>query len=131
MSCPFLWASSNNFIDFSLPAVIGITTVSYTHLDVYKRQEKDLFQIGTIAKIIKVIKLPDGNVSAITRGIQRLKVKNFVKSNSYFTAEIEKLKDSSTKKKEEYEALIDNIKDLAIKIIAVSYTHLDVYKRQS
>ena len=29
--------------------------------------EKDLYQIGTIAKIIKIIKLPDGNISAITR----------------------------------------------------------------
>ena len=81
--------------------------------------EKDLYQIGTIAKIIKIIKLPDGNISAITRGVQRFKVKNFIETEPYFTAEIEKLKDSSTKKKEEYEALIDNIKDLAIKIIEI------------
>ena len=81
--------------------------------------EKDLYQIGTIAKIIKIIKLPDGNISAITRGVQRFKVKSFIETEPYFTAEIEKLKDSSTKKKEEYEALIDNIKDLAIKIIEI------------
>ena len=72
-----------------------------------------------IYKIIKIIKLPDGNISAITRGVQRFKVKNFIETEPYFTAEIEKLKDSSTKKKEEYEALIDNIKDLAIKIIEI------------
>ena len=60
--------------------------------------EKDLYQIGTIAKIIKIIKLPDGNISAITRGVQRFKVKNFIETEPYFTAEIEKLKDSSTKK---------------------------------
>ena len=76
-----------------------------------------MFLVGTIAKIIKIIKLPDGNISAITRGIQRLKVKNFLKSDSYFTAEIEKLKDTHTKKREEFDALVDNIKDLAIKII--------------
>jgi ATP-dependent Lon protease len=79
--------------------------------------EEDLYQVGTIAKIIKIIKLPDGNISAITRGIQRFKVKNYIQTEPYFLAEIEKLKDSSTKKKEEFEALIDNIKDLAIKII--------------
>ena len=84
-----------------------------------RNTEKDLYQIGTIAKIIKIIKLPDGNISAITRGVQRFKVKNFIETEPYFTAEIEKLKDSSTKKKEEYEALIDNIKDLAIKIIEI------------
>ena len=55
--------------------------------------EKDLYQIGTIAKIIKIIKLPDGNISAITRGVQRFKVKNFIETEPYFTAEIEKLKD--------------------------------------
>ncbi len=52
--------------------------------------EKDLYQIGTIAKIIKIIKLPDGNISAITRGVQRFKVKNFIETKPYFTAEIEK-----------------------------------------
>lgn len=79
--------------------------------------QKDLYPTGTVAKIIKIIKLPDGNVSAITRGVQRCKIKKFLPSDSYFMAEIEKLKDISSRKKEEYEALMDNIKDLAIQII--------------
>ena len=95
--------------------LIGILSQKNPNLE--NPTEKDLYQIGTIAKIIKIIKLPDGNISAITRGLQRFKVQKFVKSDSYFMAEVEKLKDTSTKKKEEYEALIDNIKDLAIKII--------------
>lgn len=97
--------------------LIGILSQKLSHQE--NPTEKDLYQIGTIAKIIKIIKLPDGNISAITRGVQRFKVKNFIETEPYFTAEIEKLKDSSTKKKEEYEALIDNIKDLAIKIIEI------------
>ena len=95
--------------------LIGILSQKISNLE--NPTEKDLYQIGTVAKIIKIIKLPDGNMSAITRGLQRFKVKKYLKSEPYFMAEIEKLKDTSTKKKEEYEALIDNIKDLAIKII--------------
>ena len=77
----------------------------------------DLFKVGTLAKIIKIIKLPEGNVTAITRGFQRFKIKEFTDSKPYFKAEITKLKDTSTKKKEEYDALLENIKDLALKII--------------
>ncbi len=95
--------------------MIGVVSQKFSNLE--SPTEEDLYQVGTIAKIIKIIKLPDGNISAITRGIQRFKVKNYVQTEPYFLAEIEKLKDSSTKKKEEFEALIDNIKDLAIKII--------------
>lgn len=77
----------------------------------------DMHQVGTLAKIVKIIKLPDGNTTAITRGFQRFKVKSFTSSTPFFKAEIIKLKDISTKKTEEYEALLENIKDLALKII--------------
>ncbi len=77
----------------------------------------DLFKVGTLAKIIKIIKLPEGNVTAITRGFQRFKIKEFTDSKPYFKAKITKLKDTATKKKEEYDALLENIKDLALKII--------------
>lgn len=79
----------------------------------------DLYRTGTLAKIIKIIKLPEGNITAITRGVQRFKVKEFTGTEPYFKAVITKLKDSSTKKKEEYEALLENVKDLALKIIEI------------
>lgn len=79
--------------------------------------EKDLYTVGTLAKIIKIIKLPEGNITAITRGVSRFKIKNYTSTKPFFKAEIVKLKDVATKKKEEYEALLENIKDLALKII--------------
>lgn len=94
---------------------IGI--LSQNNSNIENPTEKDLFQVGTLAKIIKIIKLPEGNITAITRGFQRFKIKNFTDSKPYFKAEISKLKDTVTKKKEEYEALLENIKDLALKII--------------
>ena len=79
--------------------------------------QKDLYQTGTLAKIIKIIKLPEGNVTAITKGFQRFKIKTFTATKPYFKAGITKLKDVASKKTEEYNALLENIKDLAVKII--------------
>ena len=94
---------------------IGI--VSQKNSNIEDPKEKDLYQVGTLAKIIKIIKLPEGNVTAITRGFQRFKIKNITETKPYFKAEILKLKDVSSKKKEEYVALLENVKDLALKII--------------
>lgn len=78
---------------------------------------EDLNLVGTISKIIKIINLPDGNVTAITHGVYRFKVKKYLTTEPYFKAEISKLRDSSPKNKQEFQALVDNIKDLAVKII--------------
>ena len=94
---------------------IGILSQNNSTID--QPTFKDLYQIGTLAKIVKIIKLPDGNTTAITRGFQRFKIKNFTTAKPYFKAEITKLKEVSTKKTEEYNALLENIKDLALKII--------------
>lgn len=94
---------------------IGI--VSQKNSDIEQPTDKDLYHTGTLAKIIKIIKLPEGNITAITKGFHRFKVKKIVESQPYFKAEISKLKDTKAKNKEEYEALLENIKDLALKII--------------
>ena len=94
---------------------IGI--VSQNNSNIESPTENDLYKTGTLAKIIKIIKLPEGNVTAITRGFQRFTIKSIVESKPYFRAEITKLKDITSKKTEEYAALLENIKDLALKIV--------------
>lgn len=79
--------------------------------------DADLYNVGTLAKIVKIIKLPEGNITAITRGFGRFKIKNFKSLEPYFKAEITKLKDVAQKNKDEYEALMENIKEIAEKII--------------
>ncbi len=95
--------------------LIGV--ISQNNAAVENPTEKDLYTVGTLAKIIKIIKLPEGNITAITRGVQRFKIKNYTATSPYFKAEITSLKDVGTKKKEEYEALLENVKALALKII--------------
>lgn len=94
---------------------IGI--VSQKNSDLEQPTEKDIYTTGTLAKIIKIIKLPEGNITAITKGFHRFKIKKIVDTLPYFKAEISKLKDTKPKNQEEYEALLENIKDLALKII--------------
>lgn len=94
---------------------IGI--VSQKNSDMEQPTEKDLYQTGTLAKIIKIIKLPEGNITAITKGFHRFKIKKIIETQPYFKAEISKLKDGKAKNQEEYEALLENVKDLALKII--------------
>lgn len=95
--------------------IIGI--ISQKNSAIENPEESDLYTVGTLAKIVKIIKLPEGNITAITRGIQRFRVKKFTAKAPYFKAEITKLKDSETRNKEQYEALIENIKDISLKII--------------
>lgn len=96
---------------------IGI--ISQKNANVDNPAQEDLYQIGTYAKILKIIKLPEGNITAITKGFGRFKTKQFVETEPYYKAEITKLKDTSARNREEFEALIENIKDLAEKIIAL------------
>ena len=95
--------------------IIGIVTQKNGMLE--SPSVNDLNTIGTLARIIKIITLPEGNITAITRGVQRFKIKDFVTTTPYYKAKLQLLKDSSTRNKEEFEALLDNIKELALKII--------------
>lgn len=97
-----------------------IGVISQKNPNIETPKIKDLNLIGTISKVIKIIKLPDGNITAITRGIHRFKIKDYTATEPYFRAEINKLRDSSPRNKEEFHALIENVKDLAIKIIELN-----------
>ncbi|AZA78394.1 endopeptidase La [Chryseobacterium sp. G0186] len=94
-----------------------IGVVSQKNSDLEQPTEKDIYTTGTLAKIIKIIKLPEGNITAITKGFHRFKIKKITENQPYFRAEISKLKDTKPKNQEEYEALLENVKDLALKII--------------
>lgn len=94
---------------------IGILSQKNGHIE--NPVEADLYTVGTLAKIVKVIKLPEGNVTAITTGYGRFRIKNFKEKKPYFKAEITKLNELHPKNKEEFEALMENIKEMSNKIV--------------
>lgn len=80
----------------------------------------DLEDIGTVAKIIKMIKMPDGGTTVIIQGKRRFKVKKITAEEPYFKAEVELLEEDEAPKNEDFNAYVANIKELAGQIIQLS-----------
>lgn len=81
----------------------------------------DLYRIGTAARILKILEMPNGNLTVILHGLEKFEIKEFVSSDPYFRASVNVLKDSIPDKKNvEFDALVDSIKDVALNIIHIS-----------
>ena len=81
----------------------------------------DLYRIGTAARILKVLEMPNGNLTVILQGLEKVEVRDFVVSDPYFKASVMPLKDSVPEPNNiEFDALVDSIKDVALNIINVS-----------
>ena len=79
---------------------------------------ENIYSIGTVAKILRVLKMPDGNTTVIIQGKKRFKIKSVVKTDPYIQATIDPVSDKSQKKSDSnFLATIDAIKDIALKII--------------
>jgi len=80
--------------------IIGVLAQNNNQVD--DPSVEDLYNIGTIAKIIKMIVLPDGNTTIIIQGKSRFEVEDYIKEEPYFTAKVKLLKDKpvAEKKKE-------------------------------
>ncbi len=81
---------------------------------------KDLEQIGTIAKIVKLIKMPDGGTTVIIQGKSRFAIESVFTDDPYFKAKIKKLEEEEAPKDADFAAYVSNIKDLATEIIQLS-----------
>ena len=81
---------------------------------------KDLEQVGTVARIVKQIKMPDGGTTIIIQGKTRFRIHSLVTEEPYFKAKIEVLEESDSPKEPDFEAYVANIKDLATEIIQLS-----------
>jgi ATP-dependent Lon protease len=77
-----------------------------------------LFEVGTVAKILKMLKMPDGSSTIIIQGIRRIKVKEVVETEPYFTATVEVFEKEEVRPTEKrFKALVSTIKDMALRII--------------
>ncbi len=82
---------------------------------------KDLFEVGTVARIIKMLVLPDGNTTIIIQGRSRFKINEIIQENPYITANYTALKDNfPPNKKRETKAIIQSLKEAASKIIKLN-----------
>lgn len=79
----------------------------------------DLYEIGVIAKILKLIKLPDGSQNIVVQGFTRFRIKDFIQKEPYAKVGVEVL-DETTENTIEAEALMVNLKNMAKRAIDLS-----------
>ena len=84
-------------------------------------EKEDLNSIGTVAHILKMLRMPDGNITAIIQGRKRFEIEEFVQTEPYFRAKVNRLNEKRPENNDkEFGALVDSVKDLALQIIQES-----------
>lgn len=79
-----------------------------------------LNQVGTVALIIKMLQMPDGNTTVIIQGKQRFRLDEEVQSDPYIKATIQKFEEIRPKPDKEFKAIMASIKEMAMQIIQLS-----------
>ncbi len=96
--------------------VIGV--VSQMNEKVENPQVFDMYPLGTVAQILRVLTMPDGNTTIIIQGKKRFEINTIVQEEPYLKAEIKEVaEDRSMLSNPEFIAIVDSIKELALKII--------------
>lgn len=81
----------------------------------------DLFNVGTVARIVKMLVLPDGNTTIIIQGKQRFEIVERIKEEPFMTAKVKYLEDKfPSKNKRETKAILQSIKEAANKILKLN-----------
>ena len=99
--------------------IIGV--VAQKDSSVEDPQVSDLHQVGTVANIIRMLRMPDGNTTVIIQGKRRFKINEVKATEPYLRASILPLSDKKHSLSEkEFVALIDSLRDLSLQIITQS-----------
>jgi ATP-dependent Lon protease len=88
--------------------------------DIENPKADDIFTVGTISRILRMLKLPDGRVKALVQGFAKAHIRKYVQKRSFFRVEVEILDEPSTTYPElEIEALMRNVRENSEKILAL------------
>ena len=81
----------------------------------------DVYALGTVAQILRVLTMPDGNTTIIIQGKKRFEIEHVLTEEPYIKAKIKNVvEEKSLQDTSEFSAIVDSIKDLALKIIQES-----------
>ena len=99
--------------------IIGV--VSQKNDSVEDPTVEDLNRIGTVAQIIKMLRMPDGNTTVIIQGKKRFELKEIKQTEPYLKASISAFAETRPSKDDkEFDALVSSLKDLALQIVKQS-----------
>lgn len=96
--------------------IIGV--VAQIDEDIEEPTAKDIHKVGTVAQIMRVLKMPDGNTTVILQGKKRFEIDTITQEEPYLRATIKEVVEKRPEADdEEFKTIVDSIKDLAIEII--------------
>jgi ATP-dependent Lon protease len=82
---------------------------------------KDLYSVGTVAQIIRILEMPDESTSIIIQGKKRFHIESIVSEEPYFMARTVPISDQKPAARDrEFEAIVGSLKDLSLRIIKLS-----------
>ncbi|MEE9348848.1 MAG: endopeptidase La [Flavobacteriaceae bacterium] len=94
-----------------------IGVVSQKNEEIENPTIDDIHKIGTVAKILKVLKMPDGNTMVVIQGQKRFEVNSIVQDKPYLKATVNTFDEIRYEGEKEFKAIIDQIRELSLKII--------------
>jgi ATP-dependent Lon protease len=116
---------SINAIDHCLGVNRMIMLLAQRDMNVEDPGPADLYTIGTVGLIMRMLKLPDGRVKVLVQGLTKARCMKIDDKESFFAAHIEKIEDPKPQDLTlETEALIRNVKDQIDKMVALGKTIL-------
>lgn len=80
----------------------------------------DLHQVGTVAQIVKMIRMPDGNTTAIIQGKRKFRINELTQTEPYFMAKVTAEPESPFKSDKNFKALLSSVKEMATQIVELS-----------
>lgn len=99
--------------------ILGV--ISQKNPDTENPGPEDMYQVGTLARIVRRLKMPDGNTTIIIQGKKRFRIKEWTQHEPFDKAQIEVLNEEKPADDDEnFSGLIGSVKDLAVKIISES-----------
>jgi ATP-dependent Lon protease len=102
---------SKNAIDNSLSTHRMIFLVTQKNMEVEDPKRDEVYEVGTVALIMRMLKLPDGRVRILAQGLIRAKVENFEEDGPFLSAQLSVIHESEGGEKSlESEALIRNVR---------------------
>ena len=96
--------------------VIGV--VAQKNEEIEEPTSEDIYKTGVVAQILRVLKMPDGNITVIIQGKKRFEIDEMIQEQPYLKAKvIEAIEDRFIDDEKEFGAIIDSVKDQALEVI--------------
>ncbi|MFN3560898.1 MAG: endopeptidase La [Chloroherpetonaceae bacterium] len=96
-----------------------IAFVTQTDSNIDEPSEDDLYRLGTVGRVLKILRIPDGSANLIVQGVKRVRLEKFIQTEPFFVAETS-IMDDELKAASRLDAYSRSIKQLASKVVELS-----------